>query len=320
MAAAAQVSLRLFVMAAALALFGLTTPASELVADLERRGVSPRLAFAASATLGAVPALIEQARVVRDAQRARGLDIDGGVAARIWGVLPLAGPVVLGTLHGVEQRALALEARAFGRPGRREPLWAPPDTACSGSFAGRSRPTSSCWSSSWRPVLSQGCRDAGEARALRRLLPLSGRAPARARGCLARDRSRRDRRRHGPERGRQVDALPGRGGARARVGRRRADRRGHRRRVAARGTPRLGDREPGGDRVRGAGKPAVGRERHRPGGSGVRAGQPRPAGDREPGASRSVPSRASGSGSSLNAGRSDSPAGSSSSSRSPRCS
>ncbi len=127
--AAAQVSLRLFVMAAALALFGLTTPASELVADLERRGVSPRLAFAASATLGAVPALIVQARVVRDAQRARGLDIDGGFAARIRGVVPLAAPLVLGTLHGVEQRALALEARAFGRPGRREPLWVPPDSA-----------------------------------------------------------------------------------------------------------------------------------------------------------------------------------------------
>ena len=129
LAAAALVSLRLFVMAAALALFGLTTPASELVADLERRGVSPRLAFAASATLGAVPALLEQARVVRDAQRARGLDIDGGPAARIRGFLPLAGPVVLGVLHGVEQRALALEARAFGRPGRREPLWAPPDSS-----------------------------------------------------------------------------------------------------------------------------------------------------------------------------------------------
>lgn len=125
---AAQVSLRLFVMAAALALFGLTTPASELVADLERRGVSPRLAFAASAILGAVPALVDQARTVRDAQRARGLDIDGGPVARIRGLLPLAAPIVLGTLHGVEQRARALEARAFGRPGRRDPLWSPPDS------------------------------------------------------------------------------------------------------------------------------------------------------------------------------------------------
>lgn len=125
---AAQVSLRLFVMAAALALFGLTTPASEVVADLERRGVSPRLVFAAAGILGAVPALVERARTVRDAQRARGLDIDGGIPARIRGVVPLAGPVVLGTLHGVEQRSLALDARAFGRPGKREPLWSPPDS------------------------------------------------------------------------------------------------------------------------------------------------------------------------------------------------
>jgi energy-coupling factor transport system permease protein len=128
LASAAQVSLRLFVMAAALALFGLTTPASELVADLDRRGVSPRLAFAAAGILGAVPALVEQARIVRDAQRARGLDIDGGIVARLRGVVPLAGPVVLGTLHGVEQRSLALEARAFGRPGKREPLMAPLDS------------------------------------------------------------------------------------------------------------------------------------------------------------------------------------------------
>jgi len=127
LAAAAQVTLRLLAMAAALALFGVTTPVPALVADLERRGVSPRLAFAAAATLGAVPALVEQARVVRDAQRARGLDIDGGVAARVRGVVPLAGPVLLGALHGIEARSLALEARAFGRPGRRDLLWAPGD-------------------------------------------------------------------------------------------------------------------------------------------------------------------------------------------------
>ena len=116
----AQATLRILVIAAALTLFGVTTRAASLVADLESRGVSPRLAFAGAATLTAVPMLLEQARVVRDAQRARGLDIDTGVVGRLRGIVPLAGPVVLGTLHGVEQRALALEARAFGRPGRRD--------------------------------------------------------------------------------------------------------------------------------------------------------------------------------------------------------
>jgi energy-coupling factor transport system permease protein len=122
------ISWRLFVSAAALALFARTTPPRSLVADLERRGVSPRLTFAAAASLQAVPFLVERGRNVRDAQRARGLDVDGSIGARLRGVLPLAGPVVLGAIHGVEARSLALEARGFARPGRRHPLWAPLDT------------------------------------------------------------------------------------------------------------------------------------------------------------------------------------------------
>ena len=97
--------------------------------DLERRGVSPRLTFAAAATLDAIPAMAERARTIQAAQRARGLDTDGSVGARLRGVLPLAGPAVLGTLHDVETRSLALEARAFDRPGPRHLLWAPADTA-----------------------------------------------------------------------------------------------------------------------------------------------------------------------------------------------
>ena len=126
---AAKVIVRLLVMAAALVLFGATTSTRSLVVDLERRGISPRLAFALGAIAGAVPALVERARDVRDAQRARGLDTEGSLRRRIGGVVPLVGPVVIGALHQVEQRSLALEARAFGRPGPRHLLWAPPDTA-----------------------------------------------------------------------------------------------------------------------------------------------------------------------------------------------
>jgi energy-coupling factor transport system permease protein len=126
---AAQAILRLFAMAAALVLFGLTTESRAFVADLERRGASPRLTFAAAATLETVPAIVERARAVRDAQRARGLDTEGSVLNRARGVLPLVGPVVLGSLHEVEARSLALEARAFGRPGPRHLLWAPSDSS-----------------------------------------------------------------------------------------------------------------------------------------------------------------------------------------------
>ena len=123
-----RIDFRLLVLAIALALFAMTTEPRSLIADLERRGTSRRLAFAVAPTLDAVPAMAERARTIQAAQRARALDTEGSVGARLRGVVPLAAPAVLGTLHDVETRSLALEARAFDRPGKRHPLWAPADS------------------------------------------------------------------------------------------------------------------------------------------------------------------------------------------------
>jgi energy-coupling factor transport system permease protein len=125
---AGQTLVRLFAISTAIGLFGLTTEPRSFVLDLERRGLSPRFAFVALATLEAVPAMVERAGVIAAAQRARGLDTEGSVRARLRGVLPLAGPVVLSSLTEVEERSLALEVRAFGRPGRRNLLWRIPDS------------------------------------------------------------------------------------------------------------------------------------------------------------------------------------------------
>jgi energy-coupling factor transport system permease protein len=125
---AAQVILRLFVVAMALTLFGLTTEPRAFVVDLERRGLPPRVAFAAAATLETIPLMIERALAIQAAQRARGLDTEGSLGARVRGVMPLVGPVILSSLTEVEERSLALEVRAFGRPGRRNLLWSLPDT------------------------------------------------------------------------------------------------------------------------------------------------------------------------------------------------
>ena len=48
--------------------------------------------------------------------------------ARLRGILPLVGPVIIGALTDVEERSLALESRAFSRPGRRHLLWAMADS------------------------------------------------------------------------------------------------------------------------------------------------------------------------------------------------
>jgi energy-coupling factor transport system permease protein len=125
---AGQTLVRLFAISTAIGLFGLTTNPRAFVLDLERRGLSPRFAFVAMATLEAVPAMVERAGVIQASQRARGLDTEGSLRARIRGVLPLVGPVILSSLTEVEERSLALEVRAFGRPGRRHMLWRSPDS------------------------------------------------------------------------------------------------------------------------------------------------------------------------------------------------
>ena len=125
---AGQILVRLFAISTAIGLFGLTTDPRALVLDLERRGMSRRFAFVAASTLESVPAMVERAQVIQAAQRARGLDTEGSVRARLRGVLPLVAPVILSSLTEVEERTLALEVRAFGRPGRRQLLWWAPDT------------------------------------------------------------------------------------------------------------------------------------------------------------------------------------------------
>jgi energy-coupling factor transport system permease protein len=119
---------RIGAISGAITLFYLTTPPGELVLDLERRGVSPRIAFVALASVQTVPAMVERAVTITAAQRARALDTEGSVWRRARGVLPLAGPVLLGSIGEVEERSMALEARGFTRPGRRTLLWWPPDS------------------------------------------------------------------------------------------------------------------------------------------------------------------------------------------------
>ncbi len=119
---------RIGAISGAITLFYLTTSPSALVLDLERRGVSPRVAFVALSAVQTVPALVERAATITAAQRARGLDTEGSLWRRLRGVLPLAGPVLLGSITEVEERTMALEARGFTRPGRRTLLWWPLDS------------------------------------------------------------------------------------------------------------------------------------------------------------------------------------------------
>ena len=127
-ATAAAALLRLLGVTLPLTLVFATTPVGDLVADLEARGLGRRAAFVLGAALAAVPRTQARAADVVEAQRARGLDTEGSWRRRARGVLPLVAPLVIGSLAEVEDRALALEVRAFGAPGRRTVLRPVPDS------------------------------------------------------------------------------------------------------------------------------------------------------------------------------------------------
>jgi energy-coupling factor transport system permease protein len=129
LALALEILVRIVAISGAVTLFYLTTRPADLVVDLERRGVSARVGFVTNASVQTVPAMVERASQITAAQRARGLDTEGSVLRRLRGILPIVGPVVLGSIAEVEERTMALEARGFTRPGRRTLLWAPPDAA-----------------------------------------------------------------------------------------------------------------------------------------------------------------------------------------------
>jgi energy-coupling factor transport system permease protein len=104
---------RIMAMVGAFLLLLFTTHPAALMADLNRRGVSPSLTYIIVSTLQIIPEMRKRANTIIDAQRARGLETGGSPVQRVRALLPLVGPLVFGSLVDVEERAIALEARAF---------------------------------------------------------------------------------------------------------------------------------------------------------------------------------------------------------------
>jgi energy-coupling factor transport system permease protein len=129
LAAALQASLRVVAFALSVAVFSLSTPTDDLLSDLERRGLGRRAVYVIGAAIGTIPRMAERASEITDSQRARGLDTQGSPWRRVRGIVPLAGPMISSSLSEIEERSMALEARAFSAPVRRTVLRVLPDSA-----------------------------------------------------------------------------------------------------------------------------------------------------------------------------------------------
>jgi energy-coupling factor transport system permease protein len=108
---------RILVVVSSFLWFALTSRPDTLMISLAQRGLPSSLAYIIVATIQIVPRFQARAATILEAQQARGLETGGRFTQRLRAILPLVVPLILSSLVDVEERALAIEARAFNRPG-----------------------------------------------------------------------------------------------------------------------------------------------------------------------------------------------------------
>lgn len=104
---------RILVVMSSFVLFTLSTRPDVLMISLKQAGLPSAITYIFVTTLQIIPRFQNKAAMVMDAQRSRGLQTEGNLLARSRAVVPLVVPLVLGSLVDVEERAIAIEARAF---------------------------------------------------------------------------------------------------------------------------------------------------------------------------------------------------------------
>lgn len=104
-----------------------TTHPADLVAALTSLGLPRSVGYILLVTLQIIPDMVARATAIIEAQRSRGLETEGGLR-RLRALAPLVGPLIVGALLDVEERAMAIESRAFLTPGPKTTLRVLADT------------------------------------------------------------------------------------------------------------------------------------------------------------------------------------------------
>lgn len=115
-------------------LFSITTRPDTLMIALKQAGMPSSIAYIIVTTLQIVPSFQRKAFTILDAQRSRELETEGNLFTRARAVVPIILPLVLGSLVEVEERAIAIEARAFNSNRKETSLVEIPDTQLQKNF------------------------------------------------------------------------------------------------------------------------------------------------------------------------------------------
>lgn len=110
---ALKIGLRIYNIISSVSLLVLTTRPSDLIEALVRKGLSPKIGYVLSSILQIIPQMSSTVNTIIDAQRARGMETEGNLLVRMKAFIPLLGPMVMSSMTGIRERAMALEVRAF---------------------------------------------------------------------------------------------------------------------------------------------------------------------------------------------------------------
>jgi energy-coupling factor transport system permease protein len=108
-----KICMRVINIICAFSILILTTKPSDLIEDLVRKGLSPKIGYVLSSVLQIIPQMVSTMDTITDAQRSRGMETEGKLFVRMKAFLPLIGPVVMNSLISTRERAMALEVRGF---------------------------------------------------------------------------------------------------------------------------------------------------------------------------------------------------------------
>lgn len=111
---ALNIASRLLVLLSIFYLFTITTKPSKMMSALVGAGLSSKIGYLVLATLNVVPQMQRRVAIIREAQQSRGVEIAGKLMVRIKALIPLVGPLVMGSLVDLQERGMTLEIRGFG--------------------------------------------------------------------------------------------------------------------------------------------------------------------------------------------------------------
>jgi energy-coupling factor transport system permease protein len=119
---------RILVWLGSVILFMLITRPDHFMVALTERGLPRQIGYIILTALQIIPRFQSRAETILDAQRARGLETEGSLFIRLRALVPLAAPLILGSILELDERAIALEARGFTHSGPRTYFTQLPDT------------------------------------------------------------------------------------------------------------------------------------------------------------------------------------------------